>query len=126
MIDRVHRELTDADIARIADTYHAWRGDKASRERPRPEYADVPGFCKTASKEEIAAHGHVLTPGRYVGAEVQEDDAEPFAGLAVDQHQRSAVTLDPDERRGRDVPHPIAVVNRDTREHQRTSITATS
>jgi type I restriction enzyme M protein len=74
LIDRVHRELTDADIARITDTYHAWRGDKGAG-----EYADIAGFCKTAKTAEIAEHGYVLTPGRYVGAEEVEDDAEPFA-----------------------------------------------
>ncbi len=73
MIDRVHRELTDEDIARIAGTYHAWRGDKGSG-----KYEDVPGFCKSAATDEIAEHGHVLTPGRYVGAEEVEDDDEPF------------------------------------------------
>ena len=73
MIDRVHRELTDEDIARIAGTYHAWRGDSEAG-----EYADVPGFCKAASLEDIRRHGHVLTPGRYVGAEALEDDGEPF------------------------------------------------
>jgi type I restriction enzyme M protein len=73
MADRVHRELTDADIARIAGTYYAWRGDKDSR-----EYADVPGFCKRATLEDIRKHGHVLTPGRYVGAEVADDDGEQF------------------------------------------------
>jgi len=41
-------------------------------------YADIPGFCKSASLEEIRRHGHVLTPGRYVGAAPQEDDGEPF------------------------------------------------
>jgi type I restriction enzyme M protein len=73
MVDRTHRELTDEDIARIADTYHAWRGEKEAG-----EYADVPGFCKSATLEEIRQHSHVLTPGRYVGAEAQEDDGEPF------------------------------------------------
>jgi len=73
MIDRVHRELTDVDIATIAGTYHAWRGDPEAG-----EYADVPGFCKAAALEEIRKHGHVLTPGRYVGAEALEDDGEPF------------------------------------------------
>lgn len=73
MADRVHRELLDTDIAKIAGTYHAWRGDKGAG-----EYADVPGFCKRATMEEIRKHGHVLTPGRYVGAEAQEDDGEPF------------------------------------------------
>ena len=73
MIDRTHRELTDEDIARIADSYHAWRGEDGA-----DVYADVPGFCKAASLEEVRNHSHVLTPGRYVGAEVQEDDGEPF------------------------------------------------
>ena len=73
LTDRVHRELTDEDIARIAGTYHAWRGDKGAG-----EFADVPGFCKAAKLEEIQKHGYVLTPGRYVGAEAVEDDGEPF------------------------------------------------
>jgi type I restriction enzyme M protein len=73
MVDRTHRELTGEDIARIANTYHIWRG-----EQDTGEYADVPGFCKSAALEEIRKHGHVLTPGRYVGAEAQEDDGEPF------------------------------------------------
>jgi type I restriction enzyme M protein len=78
MVDRTHRELTDEDIARIAGTYHAWCGVGARHAVPLPEYADIPGFCKSATLEEIRKHGHVLTPGRYVGAEAQEDDGEPF------------------------------------------------
>src|SRR5262249_32150561 len=58
---------------RIARTYHSWRAEKEAG-----DYADVPGFCKSATTEEIASHGYVLTPGRYVGAEEVEDDAEPF------------------------------------------------
>ena len=73
MVDRTHRELTDDDIARIADTYHAWRGEEDAA-----EYADIPGFCKSAKLDEVRKHDHVLTPGRYVGTEVQEDDGEPF------------------------------------------------
>jgi len=73
MVDRTHRELTDEDIARIAGTYHAWRGEKDAG-----EYEDIPGFCKSADLEEIRKHGHVLTPGRYVGAAAVEDDGEPF------------------------------------------------
>ena len=73
LIDRVHRELTDADLQKITTTYHAWRGEKGAG-----NYADIPGFCKSATTAEIAAHGHVLTPGRYVGAEEVEDDGDPF------------------------------------------------
>ena len=73
LVDRVHRELTDADIAKIVSAYHAWRGDKGAG-----TYADVAGFCKSAALDEIRSHGHVLTPGRYVGAEEVEDDGEPF------------------------------------------------
>ncbi len=73
LIDRVHRELTDADLEKVVSTYHAWRGDKGAG-----KYADIAGFCKSATTAEIAAHGHVLTPGRYVGAEEVEDDGEPF------------------------------------------------
>jgi type I restriction enzyme M protein len=83
LIDRVHRELTDEDVAKIAGTYHAWRGDLPAPElrqagKAAGEYADIPGFCKAAKLEDIRKHGHVLTPGRYVGAEAVEDDGEPF------------------------------------------------
>ena len=87
LTDRVHRELTDDDIARIADTYHAWRGDVGAGlvpaqgdPRGRP-YTDVPGFCKAATLDDVRGHGHVLTPGRYVGAEEVEDDGEPFGDV---------------------------------------------
>jgi len=73
MVDRTHRELTDEDIAKIARTYHAWRGEKEAG-----KYEDIPGFCKSATLDEVRKHGHVLTPGRYVGAEAQTDDGEPF------------------------------------------------
>jgi type I restriction enzyme M protein len=73
LIDRVHRELIDEEIAQIAGAYHAWRGDKGA-----DKYADVAGFCKSATTDEIAGHGYVLTPGRYVGAADVEDDDEPF------------------------------------------------
>ncbi len=138
MVDRTHRELTDEDTARIADTYHAWRGgvQEASpslkgesrgkgadtpspvqagklggRNTPSPlegegwgegekTYADIPGFCKSSSLEEIRKHGHVLTPGRYVGAEPQPDDGEPFEDkmqrlvTQLREHQAEAAKLD--------------------------------
>jgi type I restriction enzyme M protein len=90
LVDRVHRELTDEDIAKIVETYHEWRFDdlawRGEAERagctlpaePGSRYEDIPGFCKSATLEEIRQHGYVLTPGRYVGAEAQEDDGEPF------------------------------------------------
>jgi type I restriction enzyme M protein len=82
MVDRTHRELTDADIAKIAGMYHLWRGEKDVPPEAvdgRTAYEDIPGFCKAASLDEIRKHGHVLTPGCYVGAAEQEDDGEPFA-----------------------------------------------
>ena len=78
LIDRVHRELTDADLEKITSTYHAWRQAVPAPISPAAKYQDVPGFCKSATTAEIAAHGHVLTPGRYVGAEEVEDDGDPF------------------------------------------------
>ena len=84
LVDRVHRELTDEEIARIAGTYHAWRGDKDAG-----AYADVLGFCKSAKTEEIRTHNHVLTPGRYVGAEAQAEDDEAFE----EKMQRLTATL---------------------------------
>ena len=65
----IHYLDTGEDIGRIADTYHAWR---------KGTDADVPGFCKSATLDDIRAHGHVLTPGRYVGAPAPRDDGEPF------------------------------------------------
>jgi type I restriction enzyme M protein len=73
LLDRTHRELTEEEIARIARTYHAWRGEPEAG-----DYEDISGFCKSAPRDEIAAHGYVLTPGRYVGAEAADDDGEPF------------------------------------------------
>ena len=81
LVDRTRRELTDDDIHKIADTYHAWRaaqGELVSERRGRFPYEDVPGFCKSATLDEIRKHGHVLTPGRYVGAEAQDEDDEAF------------------------------------------------
>ncbi len=101
MIDRKHKTLTEEDIKRIAGTYHAWRGEAASMEAGQtllaaeqsrienylkesgegeePEgYEDIPGFCKTATIDEIRKNSYILTPGRYVGMEEIEDDGIPF------------------------------------------------
>jgi type I restriction enzyme M protein len=73
MVDRRHRELTAQNLRRIADTYHIWRGESDD------EYHDTPGFCKSATLDEIRRQGWALTPGRYVGAEEEEDDPEAFS-----------------------------------------------
>ncbi len=88
LIDRVHRELTDGDLAKIAGTFRLWKRDSKQLIKEGEKrgvavklvspYADIAGFCKSATTAEIAAHGHVLTPGRYVGAEEVEDDGDPF------------------------------------------------
>ena len=72
LVDRAERALTDDEVARIGDTYHAWRakGTKGL------DYQDVPGFCQSATLDEIRAAGHVLTPGRYVDAPAPEGDGE--------------------------------------------------
>jgi type I restriction enzyme M protein len=95
LVDRVHRELSDHDIMKIARIYHAWRGDKDAG-----EYAGVPGFCKAITLEEIRRHDYVLTPGRYVGSEAVEDEVEPFEEkmqrlvLALRKQQEEAGQLD--------------------------------
>jgi type I restriction enzyme M protein len=84
LVDRVHRDLSEDDIKKIAGTYHAWRGDKGAK-----KYKDVQGFCKSTKTGEIAAHNFVLTPGRYVGSEGVEDDGEKFG----EKMDRLAATL---------------------------------
>ncbi|MDL1909246.1 SAM-dependent DNA methyltransferase [Chloroflexi bacterium CFX6] len=99
LTDRVHRDLSEEDIAQIADTYHAWRksgtmirndsmtdydlkgkdhSPSDNQKNHSSDYDDVPGFCKSVTIEEIRAQGYVLTPGRYVGAAELEEDDEPF------------------------------------------------
>lgn len=70
MVDRVLRAFTADDLRMIAGTFAAWKRGK--------QYADVAGFCKSATIKDIDGHGHVLTPGRYVGAEDVVGDGEPF------------------------------------------------
>ena len=78
MISRVQTEFTDEVIAQVAETVAAWRG-VVEEGATITEYKDIPGFCRSVPLAEIAQHGHVLTPGRYVGAEAVEDDDEDFA-----------------------------------------------
>ena len=77
MVDRTRKEFSDEDIAKITGAYHAWRGEKAAIEE-RGAYEDIAGFCKSASLDEIRKHGHVLTPGRYVGTADVDEDEMPF------------------------------------------------
>lgn len=94
MVTRAERALSDADIHRIADTFHAWRGmdrlklgtvdvtDTAPDDAPPAEvldeYEDIPGFCKSVTLAEIKEAGYALTPGRYVGMAPAEEDGEPL------------------------------------------------
>jgi len=73
MVDRRHKNLTYEDVRKISDVYHIWRGEFKDT-----EYRDILGFCKSASLEEVKAQGWILTPGRYVGAEEEDDDEEAF------------------------------------------------
>ncbi len=75
MINRRNKEFSDDDIALIADTYHAWRCKDDSQ---CSSYEDKPGFCKSATLDEVRKNNHVLMPGRYVGTEAEEDDGIPF------------------------------------------------
>jgi type I restriction enzyme M protein len=78
-VSRVQIELLDRDIERIAQTVANWRGEPLDVGGEIAEYADIPGFCRSVTLVEIAEHSHVLTPGRYVGAEAVEEDNEGFA-----------------------------------------------
>lgn len=71
MVDRRHRQLTDEEISKISDTYHAWRGEKG-------KYTDVLGFCRSAKLEEVRKNEHILTPSRYIGSEEKIEDEKLF------------------------------------------------
>ena len=74
MVDRTERAFSDDDIELIANTFRTWRG----RPSAKGEYEDVPGFCKSATLEEIREADYMLTPGRYVGIPEAEADDEPI------------------------------------------------
>ncbi|WP_339178418.1 class I SAM-dependent DNA methyltransferase [Paenibacillus sp. FSL R5-0701] len=78
MADRTHKELSTEDVKKIAETYHAWRGQSEAG-----AYEDVKGYCKAAKLTEVQEHEYILTPGRYVGIEDAEEDSEPFEDKMV-------------------------------------------
>jgi type I restriction enzyme M protein len=86
MVDRVVREFSAEDTAKISDSYHAWRGEEHAIER-RGKYEDISGFCYSASLEDVKTQGYVLTPGRFVGSEDEIDDGvlfeEKFEALKI-------------------------------------------
>jgi type I restriction enzyme M protein len=103
MIDRAERALGDEDIAKIADTYRAWRGRPAGRvasagERIEIPYADEPGFSFSATLAEIKAAEYALTPGRYVGAAASKEDREPIADKVQRLSQELFVQFDESQR----------------------------
>jgi type I restriction enzyme M protein len=78
MINRTERVFTTEDIARIAGAYHAWRGTASAR-AAQLDYEDVPGFCHSATIDEIRKQDHMVAPGRYVGtADTDDSDNEPI------------------------------------------------
>jgi len=104
LVDRVHRDLSDDEIGKIARTYHAWRGEEKDG-----VYEDKSGFCKSATLEVIKSHDYVLTPGRYVGAAEIEDDGIPFEKKMAElsatlyEQMRKSVDLDAVIRRNLEV-----------------------
>jgi len=94
LINRRTRELTDDDIRKIADTYHSWKKDDGS-------YEDIPGFCKSATLDEVRELDYVLTPGRYVGLPEEEDDfdfEERVKKLTVELKEQMEESTKLDER----------------------------
>ena len=95
MISRKQKEFTDGDIAKIADTYHHWRG-KGWQEK----YKNIPGFCKSANIQEIRKNNHILTPGRYIDFKEAEEDGEVFDDkmkqltITLKEQMQKAVSLD--------------------------------
>jgi len=91
MLDRTERVLTADDIAKLASTYHAWRGTTSARQAGL-KYEDIPGFCYSATLEEVRQQDHILTPGRYVGAAESNDiDDEPIAEK-IDRLKKELIT----------------------------------
>lgn len=96
----VTRPKADISIYGQESNYTTWRETVGAGSEPAPTYHDIPGFCKSVTIDDIRKHGHVLTPGRYVGAAPQEDDGEPFEEkmkrlvVQLREQQAEAVRLD--------------------------------
>ena len=103
LVERTRRELNEEEVARIADTYHAWRGEANAG-----AYQDIPGFCKAAKLEEVREHGHVLTPGRYVGAEAIEDDDATFQEKMQLLTQELAAQMQESQRLDNEIKQQLA------------------
>jgi type I restriction enzyme M protein len=129
LVERTRRELTDAEIKRIADTYHAWLGGNITPSltlphqgggnaphKPSPRvgegweggYQDIPGFCKAAKLEDVREHGHVLTPGRYVGSEAVEDDDATFQEKMQKLTQELATQMQESQRLDDEIRQQLA------------------
>lgn len=103
MVDRTRREFSDEDIEKIVETYHQWRNKDG-------DYEDVLGFCKSASKEEVAKQGWVLTPGRYVGAEDVVDDGVPFEERIVNLRSTLADQFSRSEKLARTIQSGLSAI----------------
>ena len=97
LVGRAERALSDEEIVRVGDTYHAWYGSKSATAKG-VVYEDIPGFCKSVSLDDIAAAGYLLTPGRYVGAPAAIQDAEPSADKIARLTQDLLTSLDESAR----------------------------
>jgi type I restriction enzyme M protein len=94
LVTRKNRDLADADITNVADTYHNWLADSDN-------YADIQGFCKSATLDEIKNLNYALTPGRYIGLPDDEDDfnfAERFTSLKAELEAQIAEEEDLNKR----------------------------
>jgi type I restriction enzyme M protein len=101
-ISRTQIELTNEEIERIADTYHAWRGTSDQ------EYADEPGFCMSAKIDEVEAAGFTLSPGRYVGAPEAEEDEIAFEEQMATLVDQLADEMAENERLAGEVKNALA------------------
>jgi type I restriction enzyme M protein len=103
-ISRTQIELTDEEVARIADSYHSWRGTTDN------QYADQPGYCKSATLEEVAAASFALSPGRYVGAPESEEDEVAFEERMATLVDQLADEMAENERLAQGVKDALAKV----------------